>query len=51
MLARVLIDGRSYDIQDLEAVLTVMLPNKYPELWDLYFTKWRTLDRKRQRHA
>lgn len=48
MYARVLIDGRSYDKADLEAVLTVMLPNKYPELWDMYFKAWSVLDARRK---
>ena len=50
MYARVLIDGRSYDKGELESVLTVMLPNKYPELWDTYYRAWWVLDRREASH-
>lgn len=44
MYARVLIDGRNYDKDDLEAVLKVMLPDRYPELWNTYYRAWSVLD-------
>lgn len=45
----VVLDGRSYNKTELEAVLTVMLPDRYPELWNMYFEKWQYLDGRKQK--
>ena len=46
MNTTVVIDGRAYDVDELAAVLTVMLPDRYPDLWDHYYRAWRYLDRR-----
>lgn len=46
MYARVLIDGRSYDKAELEAVLTVMIPDRYPDEWNTFYRAWAALDRR-----
>lgn len=47
MNTRIIIDGRSYDLDELAQALRVMLPDKYPELWwDVYYKAWSVLDQR-----
>lgn len=46
MNTTVVIDGHGYNIRELEQVLMVMLPDRYPELWNVYYKAWRYLDQR-----
>ena len=41
----ILVDGARRTMQDLEALLTVLHPEKDRQLWWYYFDKWAVLDR------